>query len=283
MRYYLGLTLFVFFLIKPFTGHCEQNPDHFSEIINAYAERGGEKYMIDEDIIQRSHVLQAAYIADSVGAPEDLVVGLLLHDVGQIIHSEEQDIEKLHEMHDEYGADWLEKQGFPEAVTKICRYHTLAKVILCEERENYYENLSRASQESYHIQNAKYKENSKQSEVIEAFRNDPRKEDFKAARMCDEMAKIVDFNSFEDDTRNDRGEFFHPPGFEYYRDMVKRVREGNGKAASNPQWIAHINKLLEVMTLNRDEFEEIVRSGPATLLEAAQSSLAHVYSVGVAK
>lgn len=58
----------------------EKQANHiFDDFITLYRLYGGNQYMLDESIIQSSHVLQAAHIAQTAGAPDDLVVALLFH------------------------------------------------------------------------------------------------------------------------------------------------------------------------------------------------------------
>lgn len=275
--------LLVFFLASGACVYSEVSYDAFQMFKRAYEERGGDKYMIDEEIIQRSHVLQAAYIASTVGAPEDIVIGLLTHDIGQIIYPEFLgDIERLHEKHDEYGAGWLKARGFPDRMTNLVRYHTLVKVIFCEEIPEYYENLSQASKDSFHIQKKKYSSSEERRKMVETFKRDPYREEYKAARMCDEMAKLANFEAYNDDLREDRNAYFHPPGFDDYHSMFQRVLEGKGSEASDPNWILKIKFLYKEMIENRKKFEEVVRLGPDPLLSfCASFDSADSSSVGI--
>jgi putative nucleotidyltransferase with HDIG domain len=263
-RFLLSIMTVLTLTLSPFVDASSP----YERVIEAYELRGGDAYMIDEEIIQRSHVLQAAYLASVTGAPEEVIIGLLLHDIGQIIHEEKVgNIAELHEKHDDFGADWLQEAGFPERVVKIVRYHTLAKLFLCEERENYFENLSQASKDSYVIQKKKYMESDEKSATVAAFTEDPYREQFKAARMIDEMAKLGRFDALSDDSRVDRETFFHPPGFEEYSAMVERVLQGKGRGANDERWTASAERLYGAMIENVDEFERVVRLGPEMILD----------------
>lgn len=251
--------------------YAETSDDTFQIFAKAYEDHGGDRYMINEEIIQRSHVLQTAYIASTLGAPEEIVIGLLVHDIGQIICPESLgNVEKLHEKHDEYGAEWLKDKGFPEKVVNLVRYHTLAKVIFCEEIPQYYEHLSQASKDSYFIQKEKYNSSQEYRSLVAAFKKDPCESEYKAARLCDEMAKIANFNAYDDDSREDRSLYFHPPGFEYYRAMFQRVLQGSAEKASDPNWILKIKFLYNKMVKERDDFEQLVRLGSEPLLLACE-------------
>ena len=130
---------------------------NFSEITELYEKYGNEKYMIGEEITQKEHALQAAEIAKNCGAPAHIIIGLLLHDIGQMVGLERgYTKQELHHCHDDIGAQWLKERGFPTAITDVCQYHTLAKVIICDRDKQYLDQLSSASKESYFIQKKKF-------------------------------------------------------------------------------------------------------------------------------
>lgn len=217
----------------------------FDQMISAYEKYGGDKYMIDEEIVQSSHVLQAAYIAAYAGAPEDVIVGLLFHDIGQIIDAAKVgDVNYLHAAHDEVGGAWLKSQGFPQDVVDWVRFHTIAKMVLCQEDPYYYEHLSLASQQSLEIQKEKYLNEDNQKTLTE-FNNHPRRADYLRQRKCDDMAKITDFADL--------------PSFENYRAMTLSVLKGNGKPAKNPEWREVIDALHTYMCEDRKAFENLMK------------------------
>lgn len=224
----------------------KQENSAFAGFIDLYSRFGGEKYMLDEDIVQRDHIAQAAHIARFSGAPEWLIIGLLLHDVGQV--ATEQLVghaDQLHGCHDELGARWLKERGFPSPVTRLVRYHTLAKVILCAEDVNYFANLSRASQISYDIQKKKFDQN---SEVVESFRTDPNVEDFIAGRLCDDMAKQVTLAS-------DVSTVVAP--LLSYRGMFDRVRAGRGRDGTTG-YRHRIRELYDLMVADSTRFIQVI-------------------------
>ncbi len=232
----------------------EERANHiFNDFIELYRLYGGNKYMLEEPIIQSSHVLQAAYIAQTAGAPDDIVIGLLFHDVGQIIDADRiGDTQSLHYDHDELGALWLKEHGFPEYIWKFVRYHTLAKVELCALNDQYYNKLSKASQESYHIQKSKYAAPQEQHH-FEIFRKNPAYWDYLNARKCDDMAKIDGFNTAEQEPRGTL------PGFEAYRDQVVRVLSGKSNPATNPNWKETIESHYQLMATNFPKFAQKIK------------------------
>jgi predicted HD phosphohydrolase len=237
------------------------DPVLFNEIKTLFALYGNDKYMINEEIIQRSHVLQAALIAKLAEAPEDVVVALLLHDIGQIAIAEHVgQCEYLHAQHDEIGARWLEAHGFPPFVCDLIRYHTIVKVLLCMEDPNYFENLSLASKESYFIQRDKYL-NEEGQKTLNALLSHPRLEDIKCSRKCDDMAKIVGLNEKASEEQT-----VYLPSFDAYYEMAVRVCENKEDKSYHPEWRSHVNQFYASMAKNREQFEASMKERVAELL-----------------
>lgn len=234
------LLLYLILNIQTIAGNAYQ------ELTFLYENYGNEKYMIQEEITQKNHVLQAAYFAKQADAPEYVIIGLLFHDIGQIADKENLgNIELLHHDHDELGATWLIEHGFPQKVADLVRYHTIAKVTLCDQNPNYFDHLSLASKISYEIQKRKYATGPEKTNFLKHQLRD----DFWAARWCDDMAKIADL-----DER-------HIPSFNHYQDMIERVRNGHGKPANDPHWKHTLKILHTAMCKNRTAFEHAVKTG----------------------
>ena len=164
--------------------------DLFEVIKNLYVTYGDHQYMLGEPITQQDHALQAAYLAKTSKASDEIVLALLLHDIGQLTN--ESHIGKtshLHTSHDEEGCTWLKEHGFSAFVCEFAKFHTLAKIILCALNPDYYAKLSKASQESYHLQKVKFSKPEYQA-VVTQFLSHPRPEEFLFARRCDDGAKI---------------------------------------------------------------------------------------------
>jgi predicted HD phosphohydrolase len=198
----------------------------FEELTDLYDRYGGEKYMLEEEIIQAEHVLQAAYNAERAGAPEDIVVALLYHDIGQICTVKDiGNTKALHPTHADRGGAWLKERGFSQRVCQFVRFHDLAKVILCSLEEPYYDHLSKASQISYVMQKEKY---DSFPELVAAFMECVWMEEWLAARRCDDMAKV---------------EGLTVPLFTHYEEMVARVLAGEGLPAKNADWMKTLASL----------------------------------------
>ena len=220
----------------------------FNEIKSLYKRYGNDKYMINEEITQRSHALQAALIANLAGAPEEVVIALMLHDIGQITSKEHLgDLKYLHAQHDEVGANWLAKHGFSYFICDIVRFHTVAKVILCMENSSYFDALSKASKESYFIQRDKYLNEPEQA-ILNAFLEHPRIEDIKHARRCDDMAKIIHLN-----------EETLLPSFDSYYEMFLRICQKEDLTGSS-NWKESVDEFYHLMIKNRTEFENQIKN-----------------------
>lgn len=180
--------------IALFINVLSSEQDLFEVIKNLYTIYGDHQYMLGESITQQDHALQAAYLAKTSKAPDEIVLALLLHDIGQLTNATYiGQTTHLHTSHDEEGFAWLKEYGFSEFVCEFARFHTLAKIILCELNPGYYDTLSKASQESYHLQKAKFLQPEYQS-LVHQFLSHPRLEEFLFARRCDDGAKIQDKN-----------------------------------------------------------------------------------------
>lgn len=156
----------------------------FDELYELFNKYGHETYMIDENITQLNHALQAAHIAEFVGAPNVIVLGMLLHDIGQLIGRKKKidiSVEELHLTHDDLAYQWLKDRNFPQIVCDIARYHTAIKVQLCQDDPDYFDRLSSASKQSYLFQKEKYKFNPIPDNM---------KSILKTCRLFDEMAKF---------------------------------------------------------------------------------------------
>lgn len=177
---------------------------------------GKEKYMINEIITQESHILQAAKIAEDAGAPEQVIVAMLYHDIGQLFMRDDENnynnrleltTELLHYNHDEYGSQWLRKRYFPPFIVNFAKYHTIAKIVLSRTLgDKYINTLSDASKESLKLQEEKYSGNN--NEKIKEFLNNPYANTYLIMRYIDDMAKESNAYTYI---------------FEHYRTMINHV------------------------------------------------------------
>jgi len=221
--------------------------NHIDTIEKLYKKYGNEYYLLDEKITQEAHALQAAFIAHKAGAPEDVVIALLFHDIGQITslnlvgHTHE-----LHEKHDDIGAEWLKIRNFPSFVRDFARYHTMVKVLLCEQDETYFSHLSKASQDSYLIQKRKLDEPA-YAKNKSYLLNHPRLNDLKYARYIDDLAKISDI--FSEDL----------PGFGFYQKMLNRVINNHFNNGTS-DWKQTIQTWRNIVKINPQIFSDQLRN-----------------------
>jgi gamma-butyrobetaine dioxygenase len=113
-----------------------------------FKERGSAEYL-GEAVSQATHMLQAGALALEDSAPPPLVAAALLHDVGHLIAPTSEHVDARHE---EAGAAWLARMGFPSEVTEPVRLHVAAKRYLCAVETTYFGGLSAASVASLALQ-----------------------------------------------------------------------------------------------------------------------------------
>ena len=111
------------------------------EIFDLFARLGQGRY--GEDVSLERHMLQAAAMAQSLGAPGALVVAALLHDIGYFLHpGAEASVAEAHNFeHEALGAAWLSR-AFGDGVTQPIALHVEAKRYLCAVEPGYFDRLS---------------------------------------------------------------------------------------------------------------------------------------------
>jgi len=122
------------------------------EVFSLFEKRGSESYF-GEPVSVTEHCLQAAYAAQTEGAPAALVVAALLHDVGHLIDDIAADIAEwtADAKHEEVGGCWLAMRFGPD-VHEPVRLHVPAKRYLCAVEPSYFARLSPASIRTLELQ-----------------------------------------------------------------------------------------------------------------------------------
>ena len=117
----------------------------FDEIVSIYESRGASAYY-GEPVSMTEHGLQAAHFAQAEGAPPELVVAALLHDIGHLLEPVPDDIAdwKVDARHEQVGSRWLAERMRP-GVAAAVRLHVPAKRYLCATDRGYGAKLSAAS------------------------------------------------------------------------------------------------------------------------------------------
>jgi len=115
---------------------------------------GDEQY--GEDVTQRQHMLQCAFLAEQSGESDDIVVASLLHDVGHFIGPQDVDLKASGTpdedfKHEVLGAQFL-KPYFGKEITVPIQLHVAAKRYLSAVKADYFDSLSDASKHSLGLQ-----------------------------------------------------------------------------------------------------------------------------------
>lgn len=174
-----------------------------------YAEKAVRRYGLN-DISQLDHALQGAALADGDGESDALVVAVLLHDIGHMVHKlGERPAERgVDDHHETLGAKRLAKLFGPE-VSEPVRLHVAAKRYLCAVEADYFAKLSVDSVRSLALQGGPMS-----AAEVDAFRAVPHWEAAVKLRRYDEAAKVPGLVV---------------PAFATYRDRVESLlREGAG-------------------------------------------------------
>lgn len=156
------------------------------QIMTLFTRHGGGAYF-GEAVTQVEHALQAAHFAAADGAPEDLVLAALLHDVGHLVVDTPDDLADWHSdaRHEVTGAAWLAKR-FGPAVSEPVRLHVAAKRYLCATDPGYVARLSEASIVTLKLQGGPMSP----AEILR-FEREPFHAQAVLVRRCDDRGKVA--------------------------------------------------------------------------------------------
>lgn len=144
---------------------------------------------IGEPISQLEHMVQAAELAQADGADDELVLAAFCHDVGHFCtpSADYNSMAGLGRMgHEQVGAHWLRRLGFPDRLCGLVARHVDAKRYLCLREAGYLVALSSASWQTLAWQGGPMSE-----PEAEAFERDPLFADSLRLRRWDEEAKLT--------------------------------------------------------------------------------------------
>jgi phosphonate degradation associated HDIG domain protein len=158
----------------------------FEEISDLFSRHGGGAYF-GESVTQLDHALQAAHFAAEDGAPDELVVAALLHDIGHLLQATPDDLADWHTdaRHEVEGGAWLAKRFSPE-ISDPVRLHVPAKRYLCATDPGYVAMLSEASIVTLKLQGGPMSA----TEVMQ-FEREPFYRQALQVRRCDDRGKIA--------------------------------------------------------------------------------------------
>lgn len=148
---------------------------------------------IGEEISQLDHALQCARFASDAGYDDETIIAALLHDIGHL--SAPDNTEKMDELgvlkHEQIGAEFLKKRGFPEKVAELVKSHVDAKRYLVFTKPDYYNKLSEASKKTL-----KYQGGAMTEEEAREFEQDKNFATKIKIREWDERAKQKDMKVY---------------------------------------------------------------------------------------
>ena len=121
-------------------------------IADIFHRRGADSYL-GEQVTMSEHMLQAALLAESEEAGDELIAAALLHDIGHYTNEFPEDAlaQGIDNHHDDAGAAVLEP-FFPPSVTEPVRLHVATKRYLCATDPDYFSRLSEASVHTLNLQ-----------------------------------------------------------------------------------------------------------------------------------
>ena len=161
-------------------------PDNIVAFLGNIFIRHGAISYLGEQVTTSEHMLQGALLAEEANAPDALIAGILLHDIGHYVHevSHAAFVQGIDDYHDKVGAALL-APFFPTMVTACIGCHVAAKRYLCATESDYFDRLSPASVHTLRLQGSPMSE----SETAK-FANNPELEFLLQVRIWDEEAKV---------------------------------------------------------------------------------------------
>jgi phosphonate degradation associated HDIG domain protein len=159
-----------------------------SEIFDLYTRYGSSDY-IGEPVSQLEHMCQAAQMAASEGADDEMVLAAFFHDIGHLCEFI-MPLEKMDGIgivdHESIGEKYLLTHGFSARIGRLVQGHVPAKRYLTFKYPAYYQRLSQASKETLTIQGGVM-----QADEAAAFEADPLFDNYIKMREWDDRAKLV--------------------------------------------------------------------------------------------
>lgn len=156
-----------------------------------YFHNYGEKNYIGEQITQKKHMINAAFLAKEKCYSYNLICASLLHDIGHLLLDYPEMFDDKNKSlgvkdHEKVGAQFLRLLNFNEDVCRLVELHVDAKRYLIS-KNNY--NISKASMETL-----KHQGGLMTTRELQIFEDDPLFKDAILLRYLDDESKNVDAN-----------------------------------------------------------------------------------------
>ena len=166
-------------------------PDNIVAFLGNIFIRHGAISYLGEQVTTSEHMLQGALLAEEANAPDGLIAGIHLHDIGHYIHefSHAAFVQGIDDYHDKVGAALL-APFFPTMVTACVGFHVAAKRYLCATESDYFDRLSPASVHTLRLQGGPMSE-----PAIAKVANNPELGFLLQVRIWDEEAKVPGKNT----------------------------------------------------------------------------------------
>ena len=138
-------------------------------IFSLYAARGADEY-VGEPVSLLEHMGQAAQLAEAGGHDEEVILAAFLHDIGHLLPQQIGEAMNGygHLSHEKTGASYLRQNGFSEKIAQLVLMHVQAKRYLCFRYPEYFQKLSKASQQTLVFQGGVMRE-----EEAKAYQQSP--------------------------------------------------------------------------------------------------------------
>ncbi len=142
-----------------------------------------------EHLSQTAHAVQCAVLAEESGAPSELVLAALLHDIGHLIDLDNSAGVEEHNVDTEHEATGAKSISllFPSAVAAPIALHVAAKRYLCSVEPTYFDGLSDASVATLALQGGPMSD-----EEATRFAAMPHADNAVSLRRWDDLGKDID-------------------------------------------------------------------------------------------